>query len=132
MKYQEVTRRLEKSQITDKACMGKINWILEQSIPTEKKVGMIPKKKKKAKTSQPALTSGNQTKVKKEKQNDSVDDGFTVVTKGAIIRDAVAIKKRVSPSLFEISEEETQDDVIPVIADEDVSEWNGYAECILL
>lgn len=91
---------------------------------------------KKAKKKKAKKTSEKQTIVPVQKgekqpekpvQPEKQDDGFTVVTKGAVIRDAIAIQKITSPSLFEESEEEGgMEEAMSVAAlvDEDVLEWN--------
>lgn len=136
MEYIDTVKLLgeNRKMIKDKECLERIEWITNQSIPTEKKSQPVNKKKKRSKP-QPNVVPSPVEKVVEKPAVKSVkpavkpkeDDGFQTVTKGVVIKDAISIKKLTSPSIFEESDKD-DDDLIPevLIDDDDISEWNGY------
>lgn len=121
-----------RKMIKEKECLERIDWIVSQTIPTEKKSQPVNKKKKRSKPQQNVVPSpavekvAEKPAVKPAVKPKEEDDGFQTVTKGVIIKDAISIKKLTSPSIFEESDKD-DDDVIPevLIDDDDISEWNG-------
>lgn len=114
----------------DSEILKRIEWIVSQTVPTKTNNTEIVKKKKKKSKSQ---STSKDVSIKPEKQQtqqiqskkkEKIDDGFTVVTKGAVIRNAISIQKIASPSLFEESDPEEEMPVPIVIEDDDVAEWN--------
>ena len=120
----------------DSEVLKRIEWIVSQTVPTKTNNIEIAKKKKKKSKSQ---STSKDVPIKPEKQQtqqvqqaqqiqskkkEKIDDGFTVVTKGAVIRNAISIQKIASPSLFEESDPEEEMPVPIVIEDDDVAEWN--------
>ena len=120
----------------DSEVLKRIEWIVSQTVPTKTNNIEIAKKKKKKSKSQ---STSKDVSIKPEKQQtqqaqqaqqiqskkkEKIDDGFTVVTKGAVIRNAISIQKITSPSLFEESDPEEEMPVPIVIEDDDVAEWN--------
>lgn len=120
----------------DSEVLKRIEWIVSQTVPTKTNNIEIAKKKKKKSKSQ---STSKDVSIKPEKQQtqqaqqaqqiqskkkEKIDDGFTVVTKGAVIRNAISIQKIASPSLFEESDPEEEMPIPIVIEDDDVAEWN--------
>ena len=120
----------------DSEVLKRIEWIVSQTVPTKTNNIEIAKKKKKKSKSQ---STSKDVPIKPEKQQtqqvqqaqqiqskkkEKIDDGFTVVTKGAVIRNAISIQKIASPSLFEESDPEEEMPIPIVIEDDDVAEWN--------
>lgn len=120
----------------DSEVLKRIEWIVSQTVPTKTNSIEIAKKKKKKSKSQ---STSKDVSIKPEKQQtqqaqqaqqiqskkkEKIDDGFTVVTKGAVIRNAISIQKIASPSLFEESDPEEEMPIPIVIEDDDVAEWN--------
>ena len=120
----------------DSEILKRIEWIVSQTVPTKTNNIEIAKKKKKKSKSQstskdvPIKPEKQQTQQAQQaqqiqsKKKEKIDDGFTVVTKGAVIRNAISIQKIASPSLFEESDPEEEMPVPIVIEDDDVAEWN--------
>ena len=120
----------------DSEVLKRIEWIVSQTVPTKTNNIEIAKKKKKKSKSQstskdvPIKPEKQQTQQAQQaqqiqsKKKEKIDDGFTVVTKGAVIRNAISIQKIASPSLFEESDPEEEMPVPIVIEDDDVAEWN--------
>ena len=120
----------------DSEVLKRIEWIVSQTVPTKTNNIEIAKKKKKKSKSQ---STSKDVSIKPEKQQtqqaqqsqqiqskkkEKIDDVFTVVTKGAVIRNAISIQKIASPSLFEESDPEEEMPIPIVIEDDDVAEWN--------
>ena len=120
----------------DSEVLKRIEWIVSQTVPTKTNSIEIAKKKKKKSKSQ---STSKDVSIKPEKQQtqqaqqvqqiqskkkEKIDDGFTVVTKGAVIRNAISIQKIASTSLFEESDPEEEMPVPIVIEDDDIAEWN--------
>lgn len=120
----------------DSEVLKRIEWIVSQTVPTKTNNIEIAKKKKKKSKSQ---STSKDVSIKPEKQQtqqaqqvqqiqskkkEKIDDEFTVVTKGAVIRNAISIQKIASPSLFEESDPEEEMPIPIVIEDDDVAEWN--------
>ena len=123
----------------DSEILKRIEWIVSQTVPTKINNTEIVKKKKKKSKSQSTskdvsikpekqqtqqTQQAQQTQQIQSKTKEKNDDGFTVVTKGAVIRNAISIQKIASPSLFEESDPEEEMPVPIVIEDDDVAEWN--------
>ena len=120
----------------DSEVLKRIEWIVSQTVPTKTNNIEIAKKKKKKSKSQSTskdvpikpekqqTQQTQQTQQIQSKKKEKIDDGFTVVTKGAVIRNAISIQKIASPSLFEESDPEEEMPIPIVIEDDDVAEWN--------